>query len=138
MITYTLNNNVNWLLNNGEAIYVRYEDIKMITNMGKNVKIARIKAGLSQTKLAELVGLSVDTIKRIEQGTLVGSLETFCKLCKILHVSPNDLLKDDIEIADIKAPSELLDKFISLNSEQLASIAEILDKMNNLLNERGK
>ena len=138
MITYTLNNNVNWLLNNGEAIYIRHEDIKMITNMGKNVKIARIKAGLSQTKLAELVGLSVDTIKRIEQGTLVGSLETFCKLCEILHVSPNDLLKDDIEIADIKAPSELLDKFISLNSEQLASIAEILDKMNDLLNERGK
>ena len=34
----------------------------MITNMDKNVKLARINAGLSQSELAESIGLSVDTI----------------------------------------------------------------------------
>ena len=106
----------------------------MITNMGRNVKIARIKVGLSQSELAEAVGLSVETIKRIEQGTLVGSLETFCKLCEVLDVSPNYLLKDDIKITDIKIASDLSDKFINLSTEQLTCISSVLDKINDSLN----
>ncbi len=105
----------------------------MITNMGKNVKLARIKTGLSQSELAESMKLSVDTIKKIEQGTLVGSLDTFCKLCEVLHVSPNYLLKDDVEIDEVKAALELSDKFIHLNSEQLTLISTILDKINKTL-----
>ena len=102
----------------------------MITNMDKNVKLARINAGLSQSELAESIGLSVDTIKKIEQGALVGSLETFCKLCEVLDVSPNYLLKDDIVIADMKAAFELSDKFINLSGEQLVLISAVLDKIN--------
>ncbi len=105
----------------------------MITNMDKNVKLARINAGLSQSELAESIGLSVDTIKKIEQGALVGSLETFCKLCEVLDVSPNYLLKDDIVIADMKAAFELSDKFINLSGEQLVLISAVLDKINKAL-----
>ena len=108
----------------------------MIVNMGRNVKIARIKAGLSQAELAELVELSVDTIKRIEQGTLAGSLETFCKLCDILKVSPNYLLKDDVQTVGTAVSTELADRFLNLSEEQLYVISTILDKLDSLLNDK--
>ena len=57
-----------------------------------NLKVARIKKKLTQRQLAELVGVSVSTINRIETGKQVLRVDMLNKLVNILEVPVNELL----------------------------------------------
>jgi transcriptional regulator with XRE-family HTH domain len=48
---------------------------------GRHVRSLRRVRGLTQERLAELSGLSADTIRRLEHGSFSPSLETLNKLC---------------------------------------------------------
>lgn len=58
-----------------------------------NLKVARIKKGLTQKKLAELVGVSVATINRIETGKQILKIDMLNKLANVLEVPVNELLE---------------------------------------------
>lgn len=60
--------------------------------MGLNLKIARIKKGLTQKQLAEIVGSSPATINKAERGTLDLRIGTLKKIAKALDVSISELL----------------------------------------------
>ena len=55
------------------------------------IKEARSQAGLSQTQLAELVGVSRNSISSIERAEYIPNLDTAFKLCIALNVTINDL-----------------------------------------------
>ena len=57
-----------------------------------NLKIARIKNGLSQSQLAELVNVQSFSISRYETGTQRPSIETLIKMSEVLKVSVDYLL----------------------------------------------
>ena len=57
-----------------------------------NLKVARVKKNLTQRQLAELVGVSVSTINRIETGKQVLRVDMLNKLVNILEVPVNELL----------------------------------------------
>lgn len=57
-----------------------------------NLKVARVKKKLTQRQLAELVGVSVSTINRIETGKQVLRVDMLNKLVNILEVPVNELL----------------------------------------------
>ena len=57
-----------------------------------NLKIARIKNGLSQSQLAELVNVQSFSISRYETGTQWPSIETLIKMSEVLKVSVDYLL----------------------------------------------
>jgi len=57
-----------------------------------NLKISRIKKGLSQSDLAELVGVQTYSISRYETGYQYPSIETLLKLSEVLNVSVDHLL----------------------------------------------
>ena len=64
--------------------------------MGLNIKIARIKKGLTQKQLAEIVGLSRDYIANLENEKSVNpTLKTMKSLSKALNVSIVDLFFSD-------------------------------------------
>ncbi len=58
-----------------------------------NLKVARIKKGLTQKKLAELVGVSVATINRIETGKQILKIDMLNKLANVLEIPVNELLE---------------------------------------------
>ena len=58
-----------------------------------NLKLARIKKELTQKELAELVGVSVATINRIETGKQVLKIDMLNKLAEVLEIPVNDLLE---------------------------------------------
>lgn len=62
--------------------------------IGKRICQARKAKLLTQEDLAELSGLSVSAISRIETGRNSTSLKTLSHLCSILDVSLNYLLYD--------------------------------------------
>ena len=55
------------------------------------MKAARAAAGLSQTDLAEAVGVTRQTIGLIEAGGYNPTLNLCVAICKTLHVTLNDL-----------------------------------------------
>lgn len=59
--------------------------------MGLNLKIARIKKGLTQDELCEMVGIGRTTLSQLEQGKANPKLTLMKKLSKALEVSPVEL-----------------------------------------------
>ncbi|MFA5199357.1 MAG: helix-turn-helix transcriptional regulator [Candidatus Omnitrophota bacterium] len=67
--------------------------------IGENIRYRRIKAGLSQEKLARLANISLNTLTKIESGFAKRpTIQTVAKLAKALKVSLDDLV---IRINDV-------------------------------------
>jgi len=61
----------------------------------KAMHIARITKDLSQEQLAELIGVTRQTISLIESGQYNPSLKLCASICKALGVTLNDLFWED-------------------------------------------
>ena len=61
-------------------------------SFGEYLKIYRCKANLTQTQLAELIGVQSQTIWRWEHNEREPSLNVIKKLAKVLNVTENELL----------------------------------------------
>jgi transcriptional regulator with XRE-family HTH domain len=62
------------------------------SELSKRVKELRTRKGLSQEQLAEISGLSLRTIQRIENGETEPRGETLKRLMNSLEVAPDDLM----------------------------------------------
>jgi DNA-binding XRE family transcriptional regulator len=67
-------------------------DRQILKIIGANVKMARLRANLTQECLAELVGVHWQTISYLESGRFPFSVATFARVCQALEISPNRLL----------------------------------------------
>lgn len=63
-------------------------------DFGKKVKYYRTLANLSQEKLAERVGISVNTVSYIEHGKNSISFSKLPALCRALSIEPHQLFID--------------------------------------------
>lgn len=61
--------------------------------MGKNyaMKQARAQAGLSQQELADILGVSRQTINAIEKGDYNPTIKLCVGICRVLGLTLNDL-----------------------------------------------
>lgn len=64
--------------------------------LGNTIRTARIKKGLSQEQLAELVGITPTHLKHIESEHRKPSIEVLFRLSKILNLSLDSLIFSDI------------------------------------------
>lgn len=71
---------------------------------GKRIKELREKMNYTQSKLAELVGIDIQSISRIETGYYFTTYENLEKIAKALNVSLNDLFN----IGHMKPRKELI------------------------------
>ena len=63
-----------------------FKNIKYTKNLGINVKLARIKAGLKQEELAEKADLSRETIGAVERGEKSPTVETVGAIADALGI----------------------------------------------------
>lgn len=66
------------------------ESLKKV--LGPNILQARKRLGLSQARLAEMVEMSTEVLGRMERELVLPRLERFVLLCRILEVSPDQML----------------------------------------------
>lgn len=72
-----------------------------MNNFGFNLKKIRTKKGITQTKLAQLTGLTNDYISKLENGRRdKPSIEVATKISEALDCSIYDLTEDDFNNAD--------------------------------------
>ena len=101
--------------------------------IGKRIKIARIKADLTQERLAERTNISPTHLSNIETGTTRVSLSTMISIANALSVTSDDLLCDSIVMAkaqfekDIALLLEDCDEYeIRIVKDMIASLKESL------------
>ena len=68
-------------------------DREMLRHVGRNIREARLKAGVTQECLAELVSVHWQTISGIERGRYPFSIVTFARISQFLQTSANRLLE---------------------------------------------
>jgi putative transcriptional regulator len=59
------------------------------------MKIARVEADVSQEQLAEIVGVTRQTISLIESGNYNPTLKLCLQICKALNKTLNDLFWEE-------------------------------------------
>jgi transcriptional regulator with XRE-family HTH domain len=101
-------------------------------SVGARVRALREKRGLSQQELADLVGVHLSQLSRLERGTSLPSAETVLALARALRATTDALLRGDrdgeelIEFGNIRLYEKfrLLDK---LPKEEQEIALQILD-----------
>ena len=69
--------------------------VSSIQEIGAKLLLARRKAGLTQVEVAEQAGLSDRTYADIERGMANMRVETLLRICRVLEITPNDILTRD-------------------------------------------
>ena len=88
---------------------------------GERIKAARVAAGMTQSELADKVGVKFAAIHKYETGLIVNlKRETIAKLAKALDVRPSYLMCIDDE--DEQDEVELLEIFRSVTDQGRALI----------------
>lgn len=110
--------------------------------IGKRIRIARIRSGITQEKLSETIDLSPTHMSNIETGTTKVSLTTIVNIANALAVTVDDLLCDNVIHArvpfekDIQCFLETCDDYeIRIAKELLISIVSAI-KCNKALKEQ--
>jgi len=63
--------------------------------IGNRLLAGRKRSGLTQAEVAEAAGIADRTYADIERGTVNMRIETFLRICEVLHLMPNDVLAQE-------------------------------------------
>lgn len=105
-------------------------DFKLI---GKRIKEARLKKGISQEKLSEMIDVTVVYISRIERGTTKVNLNRLAQLSIVLETPIEKLITGTTIQNDIylkKEFQELLSKCTPEKQKLIYNIAKIVSGIN--------
>lgn len=103
------------------------EDIKHL--LGQNIKRLRVKKGLSQQKLAELVNIDQRNMSNIECGNSFPT-KTLMKLANILEVSLPELFDfDHLKLSKDNIKQEIVEKLDNLSLKELQIIYRLIEIM---------
>jgi transcriptional regulator with XRE-family HTH domain len=81
--------------------------------LGRNIRQARHRLGLTQEQIAERINMTPEVYGRMERGNLVPRLERFVLLCRVLGETPNRLIsrqepaKDGQEDGEAPDPADV-------------------------------
>lgn len=89
--------------------------------IGEKLKHFRRISCLSQEKLAELSGISIRTIQRIEEGSSEGSGFTIAALAKALNINTIDLIQPGLQ-SGLPSSTDNISKLKMLNLSAIALI----------------
>ena len=94
--------------------------------VGINIKREREKAGFTQDQFSEMLGIGSKSLSAIERGVVGISLTTLLKVCDILSLSTNTILKENCEKNNIQNITDQLER---LTPSQLEIAEDMLNKL---------
>lgn len=96
--------------------------------LGKRIKELRKNSGLTQEKLAELIGIDITTLSGIESGRHFPSLITLEKISNSLNCSLHTLFdfKHFVSTDDMK--KEIIKNIDLINEEDIKLIFKLINK----------
>ena len=110
-------------------------------SIGKNIKLARIKAKYTQEELAEEIGISSRYVSQLERGLAFGSANTIVSICKTLNIDSfflfNDLIstKNSTSINNLVS-QKFLQSYIQLSTANKQFVELIVTQLLKLQNDK--
>lgn len=101
--------------------------------IGKRIKIARIRAELTQEKLAESVSVSPSHMSNIETGTTRVSLTTIVAIANALSVTVDDLLCDSVKKTRVQFEKDIAQALEDCNEYEIRIIADTVQALKEAL-----
>lgn len=98
-------------------------------SIGKRIKIARIRADLTQETLAEIVNLSPSHMSNIETGTTKVSLSALVDIANALSVSLDDLLCDNVIHTKIQFEADIQQLLNGCNDYEIRIVKDLLESI---------
>lgn len=94
--------------------------------IGRRIKIAREKRGLTQEKLAEKLDVSNAYISKIERGKTPISLDRLSNLCIALEESTEYILSGSDSAADDYLRNEIMKMLEGCSAEKVKLISQVI------------
>ena len=94
--------------------------------LGKRIKTARERAGMTQEDLAAAVDYSVDHMSVVERGVKAPKLDT---IANVLKVGTDELLQDNLDVATLLHATELSERLKTLSPEGQRKVMNVLDTL---------
>lgn len=119
-------------MNNKEKAKEQIENNKRI--IGNNIKNARLNfqkennldKPLTQEQLADMIGVSKNTISLLEKGTSTPSLTRILEICQVLNICIFDIFKDT-SVLQTPMPKGLSNKFEALNNKEKTAVLDFIN-----------
>ncbi len=93
--------------------------------IGKNIRSARLRQGLTQEYLASRIGVNVSHISNIENNRVKVSLTALVAICNVLNLTVDYVLKQEYAAADA-IDNEILKELASCSPEEKEKILKII------------
>jgi transcriptional regulator with XRE-family HTH domain len=74
--------------------------------LGRNIRQARYRLGLTQAQMAERIDMAPEVYGRMERGYLVPRLERFVAICRVLGESPDQLISPPDGMEELEAAAD--------------------------------
>ena len=96
--------------------------------LGRKVKFLRLEKGISQTDMAEAIGLSQTNLSNMESGRTAITIQNLFKMQKILGCKMSDFFADfDGEVSAVQSST---DNSNAIELEDSLNILKLLKKVN--------
>lgn len=114
-----------------------FDETELKREIGKMVCARRKALNLSQEKLAEIVGIKVRTLSKIENGYTFITAKTLCEMCKVFNIEPKTFfdIGESTTISNIKL-NDIIEKLKTYNSQQLNLYYELINFIDTKYNEK--
>ena len=100
--------------------------------LGEIIKAARESRGMTPKALSACSGIDLSTIYRIEKGDISDiKCSLLQKLCKALHMSPNELLQWNGHVADAGAQTILANGLVEIKERAEEILASVYQRKGN-------
>lgn len=96
-----------------------------LRTIGNKLLTIRKRMGMTQAEVAEAAGLSDRTYADIERGTVNMRIETVLRICKVLHITPDEVLTEE-NTCLISRQTELWERLNSCNSKDKETALQLL------------
>jgi transcriptional regulator with XRE-family HTH domain len=103
------------------------------SDIGQRIKQKRMEKGLTQEKLAELVGIGPSHMSHLESGKTVASMDVFIAICNVLECSSDELLCREIVAAKPMLDCWLTDLVADCDAVETKILTDILLSAKNTL-----
>lgn len=104
-----------------------HTDVELLKIVGSRIRRAREREGLTQEKLAEILGIGSDTISRYETAAIPVSLTMLVRIAESLKVEASSLIpiQDDVVVGE---GQEIATLWLSLDQQSRQIFLQLLRK----------